>query len=82
MIWGTTTFLTVLKIGLQNGGTASYYIVIAQTDPEKGHKGINALIVERGMEGFEVGAKEDKLGIRRFRHSHSYVHRRKGSQDK
>jgi alkylation response protein AidB-like acyl-CoA dehydrogenase len=37
---------------------------MAQTDPEKKHKGINALIVERGMEGFVVGKKEDKLGIR------------------
>ena len=39
-------------------------MVIAQTDPEKGHKGINCLIVEKGMEGFMVGAKENKLGIR------------------
>jgi alkylation response protein AidB-like acyl-CoA dehydrogenase len=38
--------------------------VIAQTHPEKKHNGINALIVERGMEGFEIGAKENKLGIR------------------
>jgi alkylation response protein AidB-like acyl-CoA dehydrogenase len=40
------------------------YLVIAQTDVEKGHRGINALIIERGMEGFVVGAKEDKMGIR------------------
>ena len=40
------------------------YIVIAQTDPEKRHKGINALIVEKGMPGFVVGKKEDKMGIR------------------
>ena len=38
--------------------------MIAQTDPEKGHRGINALIVERDMPGFQLGAKEDKLGIR------------------
>ncbi len=52
------------KNWITNGSSASVYLVIAQTDVEKGHKGINALIVERGMEGFIVGAKEDKLGIR------------------
>lgn len=46
------------------GSTASTFLVIAQTHPEKGHKGINALIVEKGMKGFNVGKKEDKLGIR------------------
>jgi alkylation response protein AidB-like acyl-CoA dehydrogenase len=40
------------------------YLVIAQTDIPKAHKGINALIVEKGMEGFEIGPKENKLGIR------------------
>ncbi|HIO58828.1 MAG TPA: acyl-CoA dehydrogenase [Flavobacteriales bacterium] len=52
------------KNWITNGGTASTYIVIAQTDVEKGHKGINALIIEKDMPGFVVGAKEDKLGIR------------------
>lgn len=52
------------KNWITNGGTAEIYLVIAQTNPELGHKGINVLIVERGMEGFVVGAKEDKLGIR------------------
>ena len=52
------------KNWITNGGTASVYIVIAQTDVEKGHKGINAIIVEKGMPGFEVGVKENKLGIR------------------
>ena len=52
------------KNWITNGGSASTYIVIAQTDVEKGHKGINALILEQGMPGFIVGAKEDKLGIR------------------
>jgi len=47
-----------------NGSSASTYLVIAQTNTELGHKGINVLIVERGMEGFIVGAKEDKMGIR------------------
>ncbi|MCO5260618.1 MAG: acyl-CoA dehydrogenase family protein [Crocinitomicaceae bacterium] len=53
-----------VKNWITNGKTASTYLVIAQTHTEKGHKGINALIIERGMEGFEVGAKEDKMGIR------------------
>ncbi len=52
------------KNWITNGGNANTYVVIAHTNPDKGHKGINALIVERDMEGFEIGAKEDKLGIR------------------
>jgi alkylation response protein AidB-like acyl-CoA dehydrogenase len=61
---GDYYLLNGTKNWITNGGSASYYIVIAQTDPEKGHRGINALIVEKGMEGFVVGAKEDKMGIR------------------
>ncbi|WP_417266509.1 acyl-CoA dehydrogenase [Brumimicrobium sp.] len=61
---GDHYLLNGTKNWITNGSSASTYIVIAQTDVEKGHKGINAFIVERGMEGFEVGAKEDKLGIR------------------
>ncbi|MEM1259828.1 MAG: acyl-CoA dehydrogenase [Bacteroidota bacterium] len=52
------------KNWITNGSSAEVYLVIAQTDVEKGHRGINALIVERGMEGFEIGPKENKLGIR------------------
>src|SRR5690606_19060806 len=52
------------KNWITNGSTADVYLVIAQTDVEKKHKGINALIVEKGMPGFEIGAKEQKLGIR------------------
>ncbi len=52
------------KNWITNGKQASVYLVIAQTDKEKGHRGINALIMEQDMEGFVVGAKEDKLGIR------------------
>ena len=52
------------KNWITNGNTASVYLVIAQTDISKGHKGINAFIVERDMEGFVVGPKENKLGIR------------------
>lgn len=52
------------KNWITNGGNASVYIVIAQTDVAKGHKGINALIIEKGADGFVVGPKENKLGIR------------------
>jgi alkylation response protein AidB-like acyl-CoA dehydrogenase len=52
------------KNWITNGNSASVYMVIAQTHPDKGHKGINALIVEKGMEGFVVGKKENKMGIR------------------
>ncbi|MGO4920520.1 acyl-CoA dehydrogenase [Maribacter spongiicola] len=52
------------KNWITNGGTASTYIVIAQTDKEKKHRGINALIIEKGAPGFEIGPKENKLGIR------------------
>ena len=61
---GDHYLLNGTKNWITNGSTASVYLVIAQTDADKGHKGINALIIERGMEGFIVGAKEDKLGIR------------------
>ena len=61
---GDHYLLNGTKNWITNGGTASYYIVIAQTDADKGHKGINAFIVEKEWEGFTVGAKEDKLGIR------------------
>ena len=52
------------KNWITNGASASTYIVIAQTDVEKGHKGINAFIVEKGWAGFEIGIKEKKMGIR------------------
>jgi len=52
------------KNWITNGSTADVYLVIAQTDVEKRHKGINALILEKGMPGFEIGPKEQKLGIR------------------
>ena len=61
---GDHYLLNGTKNWITNGSTASVYLVIAQTNRELGHKGINALIVERGMDGFIVGAKEDKLGIR------------------
>lgn len=61
---GDHYLLNGTKNWITNGNTASTYIVIAQTDIDKKHKGINAFIVERGWEGFEVGAKEQKMGIR------------------
>jgi alkylation response protein AidB-like acyl-CoA dehydrogenase len=61
---GDYYLLNGTKNWITNGGTANTYIVIAQTDAAKRHKGINALIIEKGMEGFVVGKKEDKMGIR------------------
>lgn len=61
---GDHYLLNGTKNWITNGNSAKYYIVIAQTDSEKKHKGINAFIVERGWEGFEIGPKEDKMGIR------------------
>jgi alkylation response protein AidB-like acyl-CoA dehydrogenase len=61
---GDYYLLNGTKNWITNGSSASVYLVIAQTHPEKKHKGINTLIVERGMEGFVVGKKEDKMGIR------------------
>ena len=52
------------KNWITNGSSASIYLVIAQTDVSKGHKGISVFIIEKGWEGFEIGKKEDKLGIR------------------
>ncbi len=61
---GDYYLLNGTKNWITNGGNAEYYIVIAQTDVSKGHRGINAIIVEKGMPGFEIGPKENKLGIR------------------
>lgn len=61
---GDYYLLNGTKNWITNGSTASTYIVIAQTDTAKRHKGINALIVEKDMPGFVVGKKEDKMGIR------------------
>jgi len=61
---GDYYLLNGTKNWITNGNSASVYLVMAQTHPEKGHQGINCLIVEKGMTGFQVGRKEDKLGIR------------------
>ena len=61
---GDHYLLNGTKNWITNGGSASIYLVMAQTDADKGHRGINCLVVECGMDGFIVGAKEDKMGIR------------------
>lgn len=61
---GDYYLLNGTKNWITNGNSASIYLVIAQTHPEKAHKGINALIVEKDWEGFQVGKKENKMGIR------------------
>ena len=61
---GDYYLLNGTKNWITNGSSASIYLVIAQTDASKGHKGISVFIVEKGWDGFVVGKKEDKLGIR------------------
>ncbi len=61
---GDHYILNGTKNWITNGSSADVFLVIAQTDRDKGHRGINALIVEKGAEGFEIGPKENKLGIR------------------
>ena len=61
---GNHYLLNGTKNWITNGGRSDVYLVIAQTDRNKGHRGINVFIVEKGMEGFDIGPKEDKLGIR------------------
>ncbi len=57
-------YLNGVKNWTTNGKSADYYLVMATTDKEKGHHGISTLVVEKGIEGFDQGKKEDKLGIR------------------
>ncbi|MFZ0454482.1 MAG: acyl-CoA dehydrogenase [Ignavibacteriaceae bacterium] len=57
-------YLNGVKNWTTNGKSADYYLVMAATDKEKGHHGISTFVVEKGMEGFDQGKKEDKLGIR------------------
>lgn len=61
---GDYYLLNGTKNWITNGGNASTYLVIAQSNPAQRHKGINVLILEKGMQGFTIGPKENKLGIR------------------
>jgi alkylation response protein AidB-like acyl-CoA dehydrogenase len=61
---GDHYILNGTKNWITNGNSSSTCLVIAHTHPEKGHRGINAFIVEKGTPGFVVGKKEDKMGIR------------------
>jgi alkylation response protein AidB-like acyl-CoA dehydrogenase len=61
---GDSYVLTGRKLWITNGNEANLFIVFANVNPEAGYKGITAFLVERGMPGFSVGKKEDKLGIR------------------
>ncbi len=61
---GDHYLLNGTKNWITNGSSASTYIVIAHTDIDKGHKGINAFLVEKGWAGFDIGPKEKKMGIR------------------
>lgn len=61
---GDHYLLNGTKNWITNGGSSSLHIVIAQTDVDKGHRGINAFLVETSWDGVDIGAKEDKLGIR------------------
>jgi alkylation response protein AidB-like acyl-CoA dehydrogenase len=64
VLQGDNYLLNGTKNWITNGGSAGVYLVIAQSDVAKKHKGINCFIVERGQNGFEIGKKEDKMGIR------------------
>ncbi|MFT5999576.1 MAG: alkylation response protein AidB-like acyl-CoA dehydrogenase [Neolewinella sp.] len=61
---GDHYLLNGTKNWITNGGTSQVHLVVAQTDADKGHRGINCLIVDTDLEGVTIGAKEDKLGIR------------------
>ena len=61
---GADFVLNGRKLWISNAQEADVFIVFANAAPEAGHRGITAFLVERGMPGFRVGKKEDKLGIR------------------
>ncbi len=69
---GDHYLLNGTKNWISNASIADYFIVIAQTHPESGHKGINALLVEKGTPGFVIGPKENKMGLRGS-HTHSLM---------
>jgi alkylation response protein AidB-like acyl-CoA dehydrogenase len=61
---GDAFVVTGRKLWITNANEADLFIVFATVNPEAGYKGITAFLIERGMTGFTVGKKEDKLGIR------------------
>ncbi|MEW9123373.1 MAG: acyl-CoA dehydrogenase [Thermotaleaceae bacterium] len=61
---GDDYILNGTKIFITNAGYADFYIIMAMTDKSKGIKGISAFIVEKDFEGFSIGKKEEKMGIR------------------
>ena len=61
---GDYWLLNGTKVFITNGGVADTYVIVAMTDKSKGTRGISAFIVEKGFEGFSIGKKEDKMGIR------------------
>lgn len=69
---GDHYLLNGTKNWISNASIADYFIVIAQTDADKGHRGINAFFVERGWEGFDISPKENKMGLRAS-HTHSLM---------
>ncbi|MEA2041644.1 MAG: acyl-CoA dehydrogenase [Bacteroidota bacterium] len=69
---GDHYLLNGTKNWISNANDADYFIVMAQTHKDKGHRGINAFIVEKGVEGFELGPKENKMGLRSS-HTHSLM---------
>jgi len=69
---GNHYILNGTKNWISNASIADYFIVIAQTNPEKGHRGINAFIVEKSWDGFELGSMENKMGLRGS-HTHSLM---------
>jgi len=79
---GDHYLLNGTKNWITNGNSASVYLVIAQTDAAKGHRGINVLIVEKGMPGFMVGKKRRQDGHTRQRYPFFNVYRRQGAQRK
>src|SRR5947207_15268557 len=61
---GDNFILNGRKLWITNGKEADIFVLFANANPEAGYRGITAFIVEKGFEGFSVGKKEDKLGIR------------------
>jgi alkylation response protein AidB-like acyl-CoA dehydrogenase len=79
---GDHYLLNGTKNWITNGGTSSVHLVIAQTYPEKKHRGINAFIVETSWPGVTIGRQGGQTRHPRLRHPHHHVQRREGAQGK